>query len=303
MAEETGIEWCDSTHNFWIGCTKVSPGCDHCYAEVSTPSRTQAVIWGPGQPRHRTGLANWAKPMAWERSHLSFEMEHGRRRRVFAQSLSDTFDNEVPDAWRADAFALIEATPHLDWLLLTKRIGNVRKMVPAAWLDAWPNHVRLGISVVNQEEADREIAKLIALGCPNFLSMEPLLGPVESNWLQFMDWVIVGGESGTKARPMHPQWARDIRDQCQAAGVPMLFKQWGEWGDPDSIERTGIAPERVFELHRDDGGAPRHEWPGPMVNGVELRALRPEMLRVGKKASGRLLDGVEHNGYPEVRDA
>jgi protein gp37 len=178
MAENTGISWTDSTFNPWIGCAKVSPGCDHCYAEVSTPSRTQSIIWGPNETRKQTGASNWKLPLRWNVRHDEFFAQHGRRRRVFCASLADVFDNKADPAWREKLWALIRETPNLDWLILTKRVGNVMGMLPADWRDGYAN-VWLGISVVNQEEADRDIGKLVAVPAKTrFLSMEPLLGPI-----------------------------------------------------------------------------------------------------------------------------
>jgi len=279
MSENTKIEWADHTFNPWEGCQKVSPGCDHCYAETRNARYAggTAINWGPDAPRRRTTPANWKKPLAWNAAASTFVLQHGHRPRVFCASLADVFDNAVDPQWRCDLFELIEATPNLDWLLLTKRIGNVRGMVPLPWVSkpfqhgpdpkniypaGWPKHVRLGITIVNQTEADRDIPKLLKLGCPNFLSMEPLLGPVDLTaflWgkndavaaicqncprdadcecgyhtraemgLPAIHQVIVGGESGPDSRPMHPAWPRDLRDQCTAAGVAFHFKQWGEW--------------------------------------------------------------------------
>lgn len=248
MAETTKIEWCDSTWNPWIGCTRVSPACDHCYAAVSTPARVLAVEWGPGAQRRRTSPENWKLPLRWEREHEAFESEHGRRRRVFCASLADVFDTEVDPQWRHDLFALIRATPHLDWLLLTKRIGNAMKLVDRSTWDACPN-IWLGATVVTQEEADRDVPKLLAVpAAKRFLSIEPMLGPINlcsirvgrddslyrANALtgdgfdgRGLDWIICGGESGPHARPMHPEWARSLRDQCRAAGVPFFMKQMG----------------------------------------------------------------------------
>jgi protein gp37 len=300
MAEQSAIEWTDSTFNPWIGCTKVSPGCDNCYAECATPSRTLGVAWGPHAQRRRTSASTWAQPMRWERQHAEFFARHGRRRRVFCASLADVFDNAVSDDWRADLFALIESTPHLDWQLVTKRIGNVAGMVPYDWIcprRGWPSNVWLGITVVNQAEADRDAPKLLATPARvRFLSMEPLLGPVDLRrtvrpWgesgasaamLSLISWVIVGGESGPKARPMHLQWARDLRDQCAAAGVPFLFKQWGEWLGAGS---DASEVQRLAQVY------------GPTVR---CRSL-PDgdtAIHVGKKAAGRLLDGVEHTAFP-----
>lgn len=315
MAESTEIAWCDSTFNPWIGCTKVGPGCDNCYAEADFDLRKHRVKWGTGNPRSRTSSANWKKPLQWDRQHAEFFSQHGRRRRVFCASLADVFDNEVPSEWRADLFALIADTPNIDWLLLTKRIGNAGPMIERAMADLndndperlwiWGNspwkNVWLGATVVNQEEVDRDIPKLLAApAAVRWLSMEPLLGPVDLEYpktlwpdgppmccsgnecacrgkpidpplIYGIAWVVVGGESGTNARPMSPAWAQCLRDQCAAAGVPMLFKQWGEWL-PDNQNQAMLPPHDV-------GGA----------------------IRMGKKAAGRLLDGVQHDGYPEAR--
>lgn len=257
MAENTRIEWADMTFNPWVGCTKVSPGCDHCYAEAYA-ARFGTAEWGAGKPRHRTSAAYWKQPRKW-----NAQAEHeGRRFRVFCSSLADVFDNEVPPAWREDLFRLIEQTPNLDWLLLTKRIGNVSAMVSVIPGSGWmPPNVWLGATVTSQEEADRDIPKLLAVPAAKwFLSMEPLLGPVDIRFAFAdsrtsccrrcgyrtnrresacpndgellrvdigIDWVIVGGESGPQARPMQIVWAMDLVRQCQAAGIPAFMKQLG----------------------------------------------------------------------------
>lgn len=192
MAETTAIEWCDSTLNPWIGCTRVSPACDDCYAARSTPARTMGITWGAGEPRRRTGASTWAQPMAWQRSAAAFQAQHGRRRRVFCASLADVFDDEVPPIWRADLFALIKATPDLDWLLLTKRIGNAWKMmadacgVSQASLTLPLHNVWLGATVVNQEEVDRDVPKLLRVpAAVRFLSVEPMLGPVDLEAMRY----------------------------------------------------------------------------------------------------------------------
>ncbi len=339
MAKTTAIEWCDSTLNPWIGCSKVSPGCDNCYAEQRMDKRLHVVQWGPVQPRKRTSESNWREPLKWESNHAAFFAEHGRRQRVFCASLADVFDNAVDPQWRADLFALIEATPNLDWLLLTKRIGNVASMVPEAtdlidygegWQSmwgqgVWPENVWLGASIVNQAEADRDIPKLLAVpAAKRFLSMEPLLGAVDlrfctvyqgkpdgyDSWTPnrqhdhatmvaratyhnaclTVDWVIVGGESGPGARPMHPDWARSLRDQCVAAGVSFLFKQWGEWVDGDGGRGAWLG-----SVHQ--GVADCHLLPdGRQVSSIHSGAVA--MHRVGKKAAGRLLDGRTWDEVP-----
>jgi len=232
VAEKTGITWTDSTFNPWIGCTKVGPGCDNCYAEALMDKRWHKVQWGSGQQRQRTSAANWRQPLLWEKEHEAFALANdGRRRRVFCASLADVFDNEAPDSWRAELFALIGLTPHLDWLLLTKRIGNVPKMLeqPGMPKDGLPANVWLGITVVDQDEYNRDAHKLLRVQASvRFLSMEPLLGPVRGDpSIGAFDWVIVGGESGHGARPIQREWIKSLDDQCAWYGVPFFFKQWG----------------------------------------------------------------------------
>ena len=305
MAENTKIEWATHTFNPWEGCQKVGPGCDHCYAETRNArfGGGTARNWGPGAPRRRTSTANWRKPLAWDLEAAGT----GVRPRVFCASLADVFDNAVDPEWRADLFKLIRSTPNLDWLLPTKRVGNVRDMLPEGWTDEpegyWPN-VWIGATIVNQAEADRDIPKVLALPVARrFLSMEPLLGPVdlrrcrvgtgqgEGPWAgrtvnlnvnaligapslkwRPIDWVIVGGESGAGARPMDPAWVESLHEQCATAGTAFLFKQWGEFL-PDRIERHD--PRSL------------HHPVGHVIYN-----------RVGKKAAGRKLHGVLHDGVP-----
>lgn len=228
MAETTGISWTDATFNPWIGCAKVSPGCDHCYAEVSTPSRTMKIVWGPQEARRRTSPGNWNLPLRWNAAHAEFFAQHERRRRVFCASLADVFDNRADPKWRADLWALVRATPHLDWLLLTKRIGNVGSMLPADWGDGYPN-VWLGASMVNQDEFERDKPKLAAVPArTRFISYEPMLGQIDAKGdLRGIHWVIAGGESGPHARIAPDGAAESMHEQCDAAGVPYFFKQHG----------------------------------------------------------------------------
>lgn len=227
MGETTKIGWADHTFNPWIGCTKVSPACDRCYA-AEMSSRYGWAEWGAGEDRKRTSPSNWRKPIAWNRK----AAEAGERRLVFCASLADVFDNEVDDLWRHDLFRLIEATPALTWLLLTKRIGNVLRMTdPERGQPLLPRNAALGATLANQEEYDRDRTKLaeakrICQPVFTFGSLEPLLGPVilDSN---APDWIIVGGESGNGARPMNPEWVRSLRDQCGRFERTFFFKQWG----------------------------------------------------------------------------
>ncbi len=331
MPAQTNIEWCDSTFNPWIGCTKVSPACDNCYAEALMSKRMHRAEWGSGKPRVRTSAANWKEPLKWnakpfyECTFCGLRNDHPMnaqcimrsdalrtshvwkpaRRRVFCASLADVFDNEVPWQWRLDLFSLIRDTPNIDWLLLTKRIGNVQPMLNEIQVhgpldDVFPN-VWLGATICNQDEADRDIPKLLSVpAAVRFLSIEPMLGSVDLTrlemvkpaglrpgvWLnaltghvagpddvldETVNWVIVGGESGPHARPMHPDWVRSLRDQCVAAGVPFLFKQWGEFAPNWLNDDTG---NKI-------GGS---EW----------------IDRMGKRIAGRALDGVEWHQFPEA---
>lgn len=281
MAEITGIAWCGHTFNPWIGCTKVSAACDFCYAEELMDHRYHRVKWG-GE-RKRTGASNWHQPIKWNRA----AREAGVRRRVFCASLSDVFDNQVPDEWRADLWKLIAACPDLDWLLLTKRPQNIPKMLPTqpgfemmagSW--PWPN-VWLGTTAENQEEANRRIPALLATpAAVRFISAEPLLGPIDLRNLVIprrygsglldaftldfkthhqeviarppkshgpLDWVIAGGESGKHARPFNLGWARALKDQCGAAGAAFFMKQLGD----------APAGYKCFAHH----GADPAEWP------------------------------------------
>lgn len=313
MAETTEIAWADSTFNPWIGCTKVGPGCDNCYAEALMDTRWHKVNWGAGKLRQRTSPANLALPARWEREHEAFAAENGgRRRRVFCASLSDVFDNEVPTAWRDALFATIKATPHLDWLILTKRVGNVKKMVPSEWIEThFPLNVWLGITVVNQEEADRDIPKLLDLRAMiRWLSMEPLLAAVDlftipntgglaegqrsldvlrrmawevhgSDYVDTcgiepgIDWVVVGGESGPKARDFDIGWAKSIVAQCREADVPVLVKQLGAkpvWSDDDEDSEP---PHWGRIQYRDKKGGDINEWP----QSLRVREY-PELRRV-----------------------
>jgi protein gp37 len=220
MAENTKIEWADHTFNPWMGCTKVGPGCDNCYAEALMDTRYGKVEWGAGKPRVLTGASNWAKPRKWNRDTPGAF--------VFCASLADVFDNEVNPVWRADLFALIDATPNLTWLLLTKRIGNVLRMMENIKM---PCNVAFGATMVNQEEYDRDRMKLAAVKLAlhpafTFGSFEPLVGPIilDSN---APDWIIVGGESGGNARPMDLDWARSLKRQSAELGRIFNFKQVG----------------------------------------------------------------------------
>jgi protein gp37 len=331
MGENTKIEWCEHTFNPWIGCTKVSPGCEHCYAE-SWAKRSGLVKWGPNE-RRRTSPANWRKPLVWDKrarafftSWESFKSEFPgltddellargfvkpRRPRVFCGSLCDVFDDQAPDEWRHDLGELIRETPFLNWMLLTKRIRNadrmLRTMFPLleTFPDGIPRNVWLGATITTQTEADRDITKLLALpAAVRFLSIEPLFEPIKPLWLRSdeigrrligaqpgIDLVIAGGETGPKARPVHLEWVRSLRDQCVDAGTKFFFKSWGEWlpwtqfnGSEviDDPEQTRYRTLEYTDGKWEDAGYP--QWCDD-IDGMQCVA------RVGKKIAGRLLDG------------
>lgn len=233
MAENSGIAWTTHTFNPWIGCTKISPACDRCYAEEWAKRYAKDVTWGkPGQHAKLRRTKTWKDPLAWNRrSQAQQTLFAGERPRVFCASLADIFDKDAPPEWRADLFGLVAATPYLDWLLLTKRPQNIKDMLPSDWGDGWPN-VWLGTTVENQEEANRRVPHLLQVPARvRFLSCEPLLGPVSLRWLGEYDaarqihWVIIGGESGSGFRPMSMEWVAGLRVQCRDANVPVFFKQ------------------------------------------------------------------------------
>lgn len=268
MSQNSKIEWTHHTWNPWVGCTKISPACDHCYAE-GWAKRAGRDVWGPHADRQRTKTQG--NPIKWNKA---LECT-GKRERVFVASLADVFDNHksIKQEWRDDMWRMIRECPNLDFLLLTKRPQNIQRFIPDDWGDSYPN-VWLGTTVENQEEADRRIPYLIDIPAKvRFLSCEPLVGAlnlseflcvdlinlsVEPHWTEKnyqvskLHWVITGGESGPKYRPADPDWFRSLRDQCKAADVPFLFKQW------EGKTQTQI------------------------------------------KALGRELDGVVHDAYPNV---
>jgi protein gp37 len=318
MGKNTAIEWCHHTWNPWWGCTRVSPGCVNCYAETfdRRVHGKEKAHWGVKAERRFFGMKHWNEPVKWNR-----EAERaGERRRVFCASMADVFEDR-PELveHRARLFALIQATPHLDWMLLTKRPENMLRLAEElGWDGAWPANAWAGCTVEDQPRAGERIPELLRVpAAVRFLSCEPLLGPLNlrdylphwrCKWCgvavystginldhQRCDcgigagrWgvrrrgddrihlVICGGESGPHARPMHPDWARSLRDQCTAAGVAYFFKQWGEFRPayPAEPYALSLAPNGSTG----DGGYP--------------------LVRVGKHAAGRLLDGRTWDEMP-----
>jgi protein gp37 len=255
MGENSKIEWTDHTFNPWIGCTKVSPGCDRCYAEAWS-RRSGLVEWG-NHPRRRTSQANWKKPGKWNSEAKTFSRQHGRRPRVFCASLADVFDNQVDSTWRKDLFALIRKCRRLDWLVLTKRPQNIVKMLPPDWGDGYRN-VWLGVTAEDQFWFDLRWKHLQNVpATKKFISYEPALGPLRlPNRGPLPDWLISGGESGPAARPMDPQWARDIIADCYREGVTPFHKQWGTYGSNPLVIEQGmtITDAKVMDKFGKGGG-------------------------------------------------
>lgn len=279
MAENSAISWTTHTFNPWMGCTKVSPACDGCYAEALMDTRYGKVSWGRGEDRKRTAPSNWRQPLRWNRQ----AAEAGARPFVFCASLADVFDNEVDEVWRHDLFDLIEATPHLVWLLLTKRIGNVLRMTDVMRHGSrarLPANAAVGATMANQEEYDRDRMKLWAVKQDReplftFASFEPLLGLVILD-RHAPDWIITGGETDQghhRARPSNPQWFRRLRDQSAELCRVYHHKQNGEWASVSEVE-----------------------GPGEIFTFPDGRNVR----RVGKRKAGRTLDGVTYDGFPTL---
>lgn len=302
------IEWTDHTFNPWWGCMKVSAGCVNCYAEIlDNRYHHDNPHWGPGSSRKEQSDNYWKQPLKWN----AVAEKTGISAKVFCASMGDVFEGH-PDTlqYLTRLFKLIEQTPFLIWQLLTKRPENIMTLVNAGtnWGKSWPKNVWIGTSVENQKAADERIPFLLQVPAKvRFLSCEPLLGPVDitqrkinysvptrytydgkgiewtdpGNTFIGIQWVIVGGESGRNARPMHPDWVRSLRDQCQTAGVGVsfFFKQWGEY-----------IPVREYV----EGTVYQNDLP------VMMEDNPTEFKRLGKKGSGRLLDGIEWNEFPNI---
>ncbi len=326
---DTGIEWTDRVWNPTTGCDRVSPGCDHCYA-LTMAKRLK----GMGSAKYqRDGDPKTSGPGFGVSTHpdsLHDPLKWRKPQRIFVNSMSDLFHDQVPDDFIAQVFAIMAIAPHHTFQVLTKRHARMRSLLNSsdfqtataehmlAMTDAdemkdagdpfpLPN-VWLGVSAENQQWADIRIPALLSTpAAVRFISAEPLLGPInlgfeecdhhrrshtEVGCWRGLNWVIAGGESGPAARPMHPDWARGLRDQCQAAGVAFLFKQWGEHL-PSSRGMRGYSKITDRYVFGDGSGdvelASWHEGlpPGALVQ------------RVGKKAAGRMLDGRTWDQYPE----
>jgi protein gp37 len=284
----SSIEWTDKVWNPVTGCTKVSQGCKHCYAE-GIAGRFFAKQYPPnadGSPRKFTDVR-------CHEERLDAPLHWRKPARIFVNSMSDLFHPDVPVEFIDRVFAMMALSPQHTFQVLTKRPQRMREFFAGAGRGGGVFNAWLGVSVEDQATADARIPLLLQTpAAVRWISYEPALGPLDVQQaltyrrrdipdgddggrflagIQGVDWVVCGGESGPHARPMHPDWARSMRDQCQAAGVPFFFKQWGEW------------------LPAMCDGAP--------IDGQHLNAS-DEPVRVGKKAAGSLLDGIEHKQFP-----
>lgn len=299
MGQNSKIEWTDHTFNPWWGCEKVSPACAHCYAEVFA-RRTGNQVWGAKARRRFFGDDHWEEVLNWNDAAKAAK----KPAFVFCASMSDVcellpfghpdFSNMIEARRRLER--LIRETPWLTWLILTKRPDNFFLLFPE--VHDWPDNAWAGTTVENQEWADKRLPQLeshAARAPRRFLSCEPLLGSLNlRRWLdtnRFVDWIIAGGESGSKdSRPMHPAWARSLRDQCTETGVSFFFKQWGDVAPCQDFDSEEMADYRIDLSGRDV----------KCLYGLhdETDAL---MDRVGKKRAGRLLDGREWNERPRIQ--
>lgn len=275
MGENSFISWTHHTFGPWWGCVEVSPACDSCYARTLA-NRWGFDVWGKDKPRRFFEENHWNDPRKWDAK----AKKQGKRARVFCASMADVFeDRRDLDPWRLKLWKLIEETPNLDWMLLTKRADCIKQMLPATWIVNPRSNVWLGVTAENQRRAEERIPFLLRVpAVVHWISAEPLLGPIDFRpWLRRacdcgvpelegagqhsvacavfksndigVDWIIVGGESGAKARRMGPEWARDILKQCKEYGAAYHFKQKGRVlsGEMGCKDREGKDPSEWQE--------------------------------------------------------
>jgi len=279
MAKNSHIEWTHHTFNPWWGCKKVSPACDNCYAELWA-KRMGHQLWGTDAPRRFFSNAHWREPIKWNEEAALADQRH----RVFCASMADVFEKRADlDQERTRLWKLIENTPHLDWLLLTKRPQNISRIAP--WKADWPHNVWLGTTIETQKFAEARLPFLLKVpAAVRFLSCEPLLGAIDlRDWFrrdgfQSIDWIIAGGESGAASRPMHPDWVVSLLNQCRSFDVPFHFKQWGQWA-PTNVVPSCTAKTTI----------------------IEIAYERPvEMVRLTKKLTGRMLQETTWDELPHT---
>ncbi len=306
---QTRIDWADTVWNPVTGCTHESRGCDNCYAlRMAKRLRGRAGYPAVDPFAITYHYGRLGEPLTWRKP-----------RRVFVCSMGDLFHPHVAHAIQRKIWTVMGKAPQHRFMILTKRPGRMR-----AILDGWEGYtplpnVWLGVSAEDQAALDERARDLVkAPAAVVFLSLEPLLGPVNlRGLLPCIDWVIAGGETGPGARPMHPQWALDIRDQCEAAQVPFWFKQWGEW-EPGCARANRKKPARaVFQTG--ESYPATIEWNadrcvchvmGGHADRMRVQNMTPDgrwkdggpvlMTRAGKAAAGRSLQGVTHQQEPEL---
>jgi protein gp37 len=277
------IEWTDETWNPVVGCDRISPGCDHCYAigvahRALQPAHEGLTIRRPGEP------ADWSGVIRCLPERLEIPGRWRRPRRVFVNSMSDLFHPAVPAEFIIQVFDVMANADQHTFQVLTKRPQRMAAVLATHFATPVAN-VWLGVSIENDRYAWRADYLRRTPAAVRFLSLEPLLGPLPSLDLTGIDWAIVGGESGTGARPMHPSWPRDLRDRCGAAGVPFFYKQWGNWAPFD-----GLPPVQTHGKYRLMFSGTSHV--------EDERGVY--MHNVGKRAAGRLLDGRTWDEIPAV---
>lgn len=308
MADGTNIEWTDATWNVITGCTVTSPGCTNCYAMRLAGTRLASHPSRAGLTREVNGNHVWNGTVRFNDQWLLQPLRWSKPRMIFVCAHGDPFHRDVPDEWILRTFAVMIAAPQHIYQVLTKRSDRMRKFMQ--WLceteqgsdalidavegiapetdldfDLPAKHIWLGVSAENQTYWDGRVDDLRQTpAAVRWVSVEPMLGPVYDKFeLDDIDWIVLGGENGP--RPMHPGWARMLRDQSASCNVPFMFKQWGSW-----------AP-----LENADGYWPTYEDKACRINLAGVRDIGGwPMQMVGKGKAGRLLDGREHNGYPEV---
>ncbi len=294
MSGKSKIEWTDDTWNPLAGCKAVSPGCDNCYAAREASGRLS------GLPLC-SGIASggvFTGEVRLVRERLSQPLRWQRPRRVFVNSMSDLFHASVPDSFIREVFAVMaEADRHV-FQVLTKRPQRMKTWCEANYPEVLAN-VWLGTSIESDRYAFRADHLRAMPGAVRFLSCEPLLGQLPSLDLAGIDWVIAGGESGPNARPMHPDWVRDLRDRCLANGVAFLFKQWGEWA-PGKSSTSGSALQgnlrsATSSVFLDRDGIPQST---NELSNLSIPEDWAEMACAGKKFAGRELDGMVWDQYP-----
>ncbi len=316
MSDKSLIEWTDATWNPITGCSVVSAGCKHCYAMKLAGTRMKNEPSRAGLTIDTSAGPVWNGQVRFNEQWLDHPLRWRRPRRIFVCAHGDLFHESVPDDWIDRVFEVMAMAQQHTFQVLTKRpqrmhryllkaesmIRDSVKYESVAETMQWPlENVWLGVSVENQAAANERIPLLAATPAAlRWISAEPLLGLIDLRKIQFftvfpkINWLVVGGESGSRARPMHPDWARSLRDQCAELGTQFLFKQWGEYGpcelhppsDPAPYSCVTFSGTHLQGEHAVSGGN------GPGDNPVEMIA------RFGKKRAGRLLDGILHDGYP-----